>query len=99
MISLNVTVKNNINKSLKNIIKQIDKIPQEAYKVFHDNTPKRSGNARRNTKLKKSTIVANYPYAKRLDEGYSKQYPEGMTKPTEEFIKKRLKKILRSKGK
>ena len=40
-------------------------------------------------------IQANYPYAQRLDEGWSKQAPDGMSKPTEQFIDNRLKKIMR----
>jgi len=52
------------------------------YKTFYDETPVRSGNARRNTKKQAREIQANYPYAKRLDEGYSKQSPDGMVQPT-----------------
>jgi hypothetical protein len=94
---MSVTIKDNITKSLKNIQKNLSVLPKEAYKEFVSDTPIRSGNARRKTRLQGKTINANYPYAKRLDEGYSQQAPEGMSKPTEDFIKKRVAAILRKK--
>ncbi len=98
MIKMNVKFSNKINSLLEKQKKAIAKIPDEAYKVFVQETPVRSGNARRKTRLKnKRDIVANYPYAQRLDEGYSKQSPEGMTKPTEEFIINRFNDIMSGK--
>jgi hypothetical protein len=95
---MSVTLKvNTITSSLKRVQKKLLQVPKEAYQEFVDETPIRSGNARRKTKLQGKTINANYPYAKRLDEGYSKQSPQGMTKPTEDFIKKRVAAILRGK--
>ena len=95
---MSVTLKvNTITSSLKKIQKKLLQVPKEAYQEFVDETPIRSGNARRKTRLQGKTINANYPYAKRLDEGYSKQSPQGMTKPTEDFIKKRVAAILRGK--
>ena len=65
----------------------VDQLVQDAYDHFVSITPVRSGNARRNTNLQgRSTITADYPYAERLDTGWSRQAPEGMTAPTEEFI-------------
>jgi hypothetical protein len=69
---------------------QVDTIQTEAYQYFRDHTPIRSGNARRNTVQKGSAIVAAYPYAGRLDEGYSRQAPDGMTEPTVNYIEKTL---------
>ena len=63
-----------------------------AYRVFYTNTPVRSGNARRNTELRRDEIQANYPYATRLDEGYSKQRPKGMTEPTIEWLQEYVRK-------
>jgi hypothetical protein len=68
------------------------KMAKDAYRVFGANTPIRTGNARRNTHLFQDTIEADYPYAQRLDEGYSKQRPNGMTKPTLEFLKNYVRK-------
>jgi hypothetical protein len=93
-VTLNV---NTMSSSLKRIQKKLAQVPKEAFKEFVSDTPIRSGNARRKTKLKGKTIVADYPYAKRLDEGYSKQSPDGMTKPTEAFIQKRVAQILKGK--
>ena len=96
-IRMNVSVTNSLSSSLKKIQKKLDQLPQEAYKEFVKDTPIKSGNARRNTKLVGNEIQANYPYAKRLDEGYSKQSPQGMVQPTEAFIRKRMKQILKGK--
>jgi polyisoprenoid-binding protein YceI len=97
MITFKVT--NKLTGQLKKINKQLSNLPKEALKEFINNTPIRTGNARRNTKLKgKNVIHARYPYAQRLDEGYSKQSPDGMSKPTEKFIQKRIKQILSRRG-
>jgi hypothetical protein len=97
MLKMNVQITNNIKPLLEKQKKAIAKLPDEAYKVFVKETPVRSGNARRKTKLKKNVINADYPYAQRLDEGYSKQSPEGMVKPTEEYIIDRFNKIMSGK--
>jgi hypothetical protein len=94
---MSVIIKDNITKSLKNIQKILGEVPKEAYKEFVSNTPIRSGNARRKTRLQGKTINAAYGYAKKLDEGFSKQSPDGMTKPTEDYIKQRVAAILRKK--
>jgi hypothetical protein len=68
-------------------------LAREAYDYFKDITPIDSGNARRNTKLKGNEIQADYPYAQRLDAGWSKQNGGvGMTKPTEKFIQEYINK-------
>lgn len=71
-----------------------DQVAEDAYKFFVAHTPIRTGNARRRTDLRGTTITADYPYAQRLDQGYSKQQPQGMTKPTEKEIERLLKKEL-----
>jgi hypothetical protein len=96
-IQMTLNIKNSISASLKQIQKKLAALPQEAFKEFVKNTPIKSGNARRKTKLKSNEIHADYPYAQKLDEGYSKQKPNGMVKPTEAFIKKRMKQILKGK--
>jgi hypothetical protein len=94
-MSVKIT-KNLIDLSIRRIQSQLDRLPAEAYNFFVKVTPKDTGNARRKTKLvSKRTIDANYPYASRLDRGWSKQAPQGMTQPTERFIKQRLSKIIR----
>lgn len=105
-ISLDVQFKTTLPKTLTNIKQKLAKLPQEAYKEFVKNTPVRSGNARRSTKLNGSTIEADYQYAGVLDKGRhmtprgmrgSTQAPKGMTKPTVDFIKKRVAQIVRGK--
>lgn len=90
-------VVNNITPSATRIQNALAKLPQEAYKVFKDNTPIKTGNARRKTRLSGDTIRADYPYAEKLNDGYSKQAPEGMVPPTERFLRKRIREILRRK--
>ena len=73
-------------------------LPREALKIYKSETPKDTGNARRNTKRRGMTIVGNYPYAGVLDDGlfpnppkkgtgkttggYSTQAKKGMATPT-----------------
>lgn len=85
-----------VSLRLKEIKKVLDpnKMAQGAYKVFLANTPVRSGNARRKTSLQGDEITAAYPYATRLDNGYSKQRPNGMVKPTMAWIRNYLKTYL-----
>jgi len=76
-----------------------DKLAEEGFKYFRGITPiaaKNGGNARRNTFRNKDSIQADYPYARRLDEGYSPQARKGMTQPTIDYIKRLIKQT--SKG-
>ncbi len=82
--------------SLRRVQSDMDKLPAQAYDFWVKTTPKDTGNARRRTKLQNKRIInADYPYAVPLDNGWSKQAPKGMSEPTEQFIKDRLKNILR----
>ncbi len=75
---------------LNKVLNTLDdkKVTDVAHKAFVQNTPIRTGNARRNTVKSGNDIDANYPYAQRLEEGYSKQAPKGMTEPTIEEVRK-----------
>lgn len=91
---------------LTKFLKKVEKLQNvsqsvmpKAYDFFKKITPKQSGNARRNTKLEKETIVAKYPYAQVLDEGRSKQAPDGMSNPTSEVIKKLTESYINKNGK
>jgi hypothetical protein len=90
-------ITDNITNKVKRIQRELKQLPAEVHKEFVNTTPIRSGNARRNTKLQGNEIKANYPYAKKLDEGYSPQAPNGMTKPVEQFMKRRINQILKGK--
>jgi hypothetical protein len=77
--------------SIKSLLNE-NKIATEGAKYMQSITPIKGGNARRNTIVNGNLIEANYPYAKRLDEGWSKQNQIGLIDPTmkhmEEYIKK-----------
>ena len=88
--------KDKINPSLDRIVGSLQtKITKQAFLEFRVRTPKRTGNARRKTRLQGNTIRAAYSYATQLDAGKSRQAPDGMSKPTERLITREIEKILR----
>lgn len=69
-------------------------LPAASLAEFQALTPKRTGNARRQTRLEgNNRIHADYEYATKLDAGSSKQAPAGMTRPFAAWFKRQLKKI------
>jgi hypothetical protein len=79
---------------LKGVRNQLAKLPVDSYNYWVSITPVDTGNARRNTTLRGSDIRADYPYAQRLDTGWSKQYGgKGMTEPTKKYIRDRVRQI------
>ena len=70
-------------------------LPKHAFDVFKSITPYKTGNAKSKTYLQGNEIHGSYPYAERLDNGYSSQAPRGMTEPTlaeiDRFIQKTRK--------
>jgi hypothetical protein len=93
-ITFDVKVKADTKAWIASIQQQLKDLPNETYRHFVDITPIRSGNARSRTMKSGNTIRADYVYASRLDTGYSKQAPDGMTKPTEKFMQQRIKQII-----
>lgn len=82
--------------SLRRVQSDLDKLPAQAFDFWVKITPKDTGNARRKTRLENRRVInADYPYAVPLDQGWSKQAPKGMSEPTDKFIQRRLKTILR----
>lgn len=81
--------------SLTKIQRQLETLPKEAYGYFVKTTPKRTGNARNKTRLSGNTVHANYAYAEYLDKGISRQAPQGMSKPTTNFLTRLLRRIIR----
>jgi hypothetical protein len=81
---------NAIVKKLKEIkiILNDDDLAQKGADYMRSITPIRSGNARRNTYSDNNLIRAEYPYAKRLDEGWSKQNQIGLIEPTLQYLEK-----------
>lgn len=105
-VELDVKFSKSLTKKLMSMKKQLSRLPQEAFNEFKSITPVRSGHAKKNTQLNGTKIEAKYGYAGVLDKGRhmtkrgmrgSKQAPEGMTKPTKEFIRDRLKQIVQGK--
>ncbi len=83
-----------IKRKIEQVEKKLDQkeLLDLAYNVFKKNTPIDTGNARKNTKKEGSdTIFADYAYARRLDQGYSRQAPDGMKKPMFDEIRKHLR--------
>jgi hypothetical protein len=94
MLDVKIDVQEGISQELKKISRELNRVPAEGLKQFVALTPVKSGRARRSTTLKNSnTIHANYPYAQRLDSGWSDQAPQGMTRPFDKWLKSRLDKI------
>lgn len=84
-----------IERRLKEIQQRTQE--REVVKVAYDTwikfTPRASGNAVRNTKLVNNEIRAEYPYALRLDQGYSRQNNGvGMSGPTLDAVQQYLEK-------
>lgn len=52
------------------------------------------GNARRSTVMAQGGITADYPYASTLDEGYSRQAPNGMSNPTIAYMQQVFDKLI-----
>lgn len=94
MIEVKVDVKDLMTGEIKKIKQELAKVPRQGLAEFVALTPIKTGNARSNTYLQNDTIRANYPYAQRLDEGYSKQAPRGMTRPWENWLKNRIRQIM-----
>lgn len=93
MIKVDIRLDDRVTKELDSIQRQLRAYPQEALTEFKRLTPIDRGNARRRTTLKNDKIEANYPYATRLDQGWSKQAPKGMTEPFLQWVQKKVKKI------
>ena len=93
-MSIKMTV-NTMDSQIDAINRELAKVPQQAYKEFVKNTPERTGNAKRNTRLRQNVIQADYPYAQPLDDGYSSLKPNGMTEPTLKYVRALVRKILR----
>jgi hypothetical protein len=85
-----------IVKKLKEIEVQLDatKFATEGARFMKSITPIDKGNARRKTFSRGDTIYAEYPYAKRLDEGWSKQNTTGLIDPTIQHLQDLINKGL-----
>jgi len=91
-----------LKKKMKKVNQYLTDLPRQMYDEFVDNTPVKTGNARKNTHLRKTAIEADYGYAVRLEgargkfgtrKGWSSQAPNGMLEPTVKEIKQRLRRL------
>jgi hypothetical protein len=88
--------KSSVDRQFAKLETALKGLTEAAYKEFVKNTPVRSGNARRRTRLDADKIIADYPYSQRLEDGYSSQARRGMIEPTEQFIQQEVER--RTKG-
>tara|TARA_A200000159_G_scaffold116891_1_gene110413 strand:+ start:372 stop:665 length:294 start_codon:yes stop_codon:yes gene_type:complete len=97
MISIQVK---GVEKAGRAIFKKLDdlvsKVSRDAFAEAKRITPVQSGRAKKSWRLenkgKFSTEVVNrVPYAARLDEGYSKKAPRGITRPASKAVAKRYR--------
>lgn len=98
-MSLNakIVIDDKLSRKLQEKEIKLDQVTEDVFQFFKSHTPIKTGNARKRTVLKNDTIVADYAYAKPLDQGRSKQAPDGMSKPTAAYFKKRIDAILGKK--
>lgn len=87
-----------VSKMLRDLEVDIVSAWQDTGVFFKNTTPVRSGNARSRTRTVGKKISADYAYAGRLDEGWSKQAPTGMTDPSLEYFLKEVNDIVRKHG-
>jgi len=89
---------NRIGPDLRRKAAKLAPIPKLGYDHFRKVTPIDTGNAKNSTAFSRTTtggkITANYNYANRLNAGYSKQAPNGMTEPTIEELKRQVKRVI-----
>ena len=87
--------KDTITPSIARMRAALERLPALSYLEWIKQTPIDTGNARRKTRLNRMTILAQYPYAERLNEGASKQAPKGMSEPVKQYIESEIRKIMR----
>jgi len=83
----------NLERHMKKVEEFAKELPAEMHKKFQEETPIRTGNAKRKTKQTGNKVVGDYPYASRLNEGYSRQAPNGMTNPTVDYVRDQLRRL------
>ena len=87
------------NQQMSRARQALDDLPEFAEKTMKAYTPiaaVRGGNARRNTELRGNRVVADYPYAQRLEDNWSPQTKgQGIIAPTETAIQKEVDRRLK----
>ena len=89
-----------LDKATKKIFDHIDdvvaRVSQDTIAEAKRITPVRSGRAKRSWKKVKTgkysfEVVNRVPYAERLDAGYSKQAPRGITRPASKAVARKYR--------
>ena len=87
------------NRQMSKALNALDDLPEFAEKTMKAYTPiaaVRGGNARRNTELRGNRVVADYPYAQRLEDNWSPQTRgQGIIAPTEAAIQREVDRRLK----
>ena len=87
------------NKQMSKALHALDDLPEFAETTMKAYTPiaaVRGGNARRNTELRGNRVVADYPYAQRLEDNWSPQTRgQGIIAPTEKAIQREVDRRLK----
>lgn len=94
MLEVKVEITDQITGDIKRIKSELAQVPKQGLVEFRRLTPIDTGRARRSTTLQGDTIRADYPYAQRLDEGWSKQAPRGIVGPWQQWFEKKIKQIM-----
>ena len=71
-----------ITPILKDLTKNLNKFPQKAHRKVVELTPVKTGNAQRHTRLINNSLIrGEYHYSGALNEGKSRQAPNGIVDP------------------
>ena len=82
-----------IKARMEEVERKVGRIKDFAADEFRKITPIRTGNARSKTNRINVGVEAAYPYANALNDGFSRQAPQGMTQPTVEKISDYVRKM------
>lgn len=81
----------NLDRHTKKLEQLAQELPSEAHEHFRSITPIDTGNARSKTKRSGDSIRGDYDYVNKLNNGYSRQARDGMTDPTVEFMRDKIR--------
>ena len=105
MIDIDIRIDDKINPGIDRLRRRLEQYPTDAVDQYRRLTPRRSGNARRKTRLNgPNRIELEYAYGEVLDAGRrrqggrmrgSTQAPQGMTRPFIRWINQYLNRFFR----
>lgn len=88
-----------VNRKISKQMRALEKLPEQGLDEFRKLTPIDTGNARRSTRLENKNIIhADYDYAQRLDNNWSRQTKnQGIVNPFTKWLQRQIKQIARIK--